>query len=675
MMFENNSIQASVKASLLAAVFESAMDAIITVDQQQKIILFNHAAEVMFGWRRRDVIDQPLEKLIPQRFRPLHANHVQAFGATDTSSRRMGGLTPVIHGLRANGEEFPLAISISQVVTPAGKLFTAIVRDITAQQASQAHLRLLETSISHLNDMVVITEAASVEKPELRIVFVNAAFERHTGYSRAEVLGRTPRFLRGPLTQRLELDRIGAALRTWQPVRTELISYTRGGQPFWVELDIMPIADTNGTVTHWVGVQRDITKRKRAERALADSAVENARLLEAGSQLNIGLDRQVAERTEALARQEALFRTLAEQAPQVIWTLDVTGNITYFNQAWLELVGGTLQQWTGRQWVAAIHPEDRPGHRANWLLARVSGQPFSGTHRVLCQDGSVHTMAYRATPVRDERGAVMFWVGIDADVTEFKLIETALRQRNQELANSERALRELASRQMAIKEVERQRIAQEIHDELGQRLTVLRMDVAMLPRAVETSGGLLVPLSVGLLKEQIDDILAVVRDLAGKLRPAAIDLGLCVAAEALVENFQASLGIPCTLSDQLPAGLALDEPRTLGAFRILQEALTNAARHAQAGSIHITLMVLDDQLLLRVRDDGRGFAVSAQPGQPGFGLPGMRERATALGGRVDVASHPSHGTTVEARFPLHCPLQPAIVLPPGYDPLDLVPLL
>ena len=673
-MLENQPLHAAAKAAVLDSVLESATDAIITVDAQQKIVFFSPAAEAMFGWRRQDVMHQPLEMLIPQRFRAGHDRHVEAFGTTGATSRSLDGLAP-LHGLRANGAQFPVSMSISQVATPAGKLFTAIVRDVTDHRVSQAQLTLLKTSLSYLNDMVVITEVEPLDEPGPRIVFVNAAFERHTGYSCAEVLGRTPRLLQGPQTQRLELDRIGAALRVWQPVRAELINYTKSGQPFWVEIDILPVADATGLLTHWVCVQRNITQRKQTEQALADSAAANARLLQQLGQLNIGLDRQVAERTEALARQEALFRALAEHAPQVIWMLDLTGNVTYINQVWLDLVGGTLQDWTGRQWLAAIHPEDRAGLRAGWLLAQAGGQPFSGLRRVMCQDGSVHTMAHRGTPVRDECGTVIFWVGIDADVTEFKLIETALRQRNQELASSERALRELASRQMAIKEIERRRIAQEIHDELGQRLTVLRMDVAMLPRAVQASGALLVPLSVALLKDQIDDILAVVRDLAGKLRPAAIDLGLSVAAEALVENFQTSLGIPCTLSDQLPAGLALDEPRTLGAFRILQEALTNAARHAQADSIQITLALLNDQLLLRVHDDGRGFAVSAQHGQPGFGLPGMRERAAALGGRVDVTSRPGHGTTVEARFSLHCPLQSAIVLPPGYDPLDLVPLL
>ena len=692
------------------------MDAIITVDLQQHIVLFNRAAEKMFGWRRQDVMHQPLDKLIPGRFRPAHAGQMAQFGATGTTARGMTASAVLIYGLRANGQEFPVDVSISQVDTPEGKLFTAMVRDITAQQASRAQLRLLETSISHLNDMVLITEARPVDEPGPRIVFVNAAFERHTGYSRQEVMGRSPRFLQGPLTQRPELDRIAAALGTWQPVRAELINYTRSGQAFWVEMDIVPIADANGWFTHWVSVQRDITERKRAEQALVDSeqryaalfastpvpmwvfdrashqfmtvnqaaiedygysaaefgsmtlfdihvdavrgclphylagavqkrqgsgqhrrkdgsvffvdvvaqpiqyagqpacfvvaldksarvkvekevqnhlstlqraadaaqaitwhttlegmvqelaeqargvigahqavvslaaerdgrpgaqalslsgeyaqyrdqpllahglaiyakgcygarpvrmaqaelqahpdwcgvgshaerecmlqgwlavpltgrdgqpvgllqlsdkyegefiqqdeyvatelaqlasiAIVNVRLLQEVSQFNTGLEHKVAERTVALARQEALFRTLAEQAPQVIWTLDPSGDVTYFNHAWFELVGGTLQDWTGRQWFAAMHPEDLPGIEANWLLAQASQQPFSGIRRLLCKDGSVHTMAYRASPVRDEQGMAAFWVGIDADVTEIKRIEAALRVSNQEL--------------------------------------------------------------------------------------------------------------------------------------------------------------------------------------------------------------------------------------------------
>ena len=709
-------MDAAITASLLAGVLESATDAIITVNAQQKIILFNQAAEKMFGRPRQEVLQQPLECLIPGRFRQDHVVQFEQFGATGATSRSMGSLATVIYGLRASGEEFPIEVSISQVDTSEGKLFTAIVRDITTLHASQAQLRLLEASIFHLNDMVVITEAEPISEPGPRIVFVNAAFERHTGYCRQDVMGKSPRFLQGPLTQRGELDRMGVALRAWQPVRAELINYTKSGETFWVELDIVPIADAGGSFTHWVSVQRDITSRKQAEQALRDSeqrhaalfasapvpmwvldqastqfldvnqaaiedygysqaefltmklvdihagdaldcplrsavgsprkrhgpyahrrkdgsvffvevvvrpvqnagraacfvvalditaqtraeaevreqvytlqrgadaaqaitahrtlegmvaeiadqargvigahqaavclavdgegaqaihalslskeysasrsrlplaygsgiyargtnrtrpvrltqaevqahagwrqvcsaedcerlmrgwlavpltgrdgrylgvlqlsaryegdftpqdeyvatemaqlaciAVENAGLMQEVSRLNTGLEKQVAERTAALAHQEALFRVLAEQAPQIIWTTDPKGEVTYLNHAWFDLMGGTLQDWTGWQWTAVLHPEDIPGVNQNWTLAKTGRLPFAGIRRWLCQDGSVHTMAYRASPVLDDQGQIAFWVGIDADVTEFKLIEAALRRSNEEL--------------------------------------------------------------------------------------------------------------------------------------------------------------------------------------------------------------------------------------------------
>ncbi|MDP3706637.1 MAG: ATP-binding protein, partial [Polaromonas sp.] len=167
---------------------------------------------------------------------------------------------------------------------------------------------------------------------------------------------------------------------------------------------------------------------------LASAAMENARLLEEVSQLNAGLEQKVAERTASLARQEALFRALAEQAPQVVWTANPDGAVTYANRAWFDLMGGTLEDWTGtHRWFAVVHPEDVPGVKAAWLAANASQSPFAGIRRLLARDGSCHTMAYRASPVLDEHGAIAFWVGIDADISEIKAIETALRLSNEEL--------------------------------------------------------------------------------------------------------------------------------------------------------------------------------------------------------------------------------------------------
>jgi len=139
------------------------------------------------------------------------------------------------------------------------------LRDVSERRRSQEQLLLLQTSISHLNDIVLITEAGLLNAAGPRIVFVNDAFERQTGYRRDEVLGQTPRLMQGPLTQRSELDRIRSALDKAQPVRAELINYKKSGEIFWLELDIVPVDDVTRGLTHWVAVARDITQRKAAE--------------------------------------------------------------------------------------------------------------------------------------------------------------------------------------------------------------------------------------------------------------------------------------------------------------------------------------------------------------------------------------------------------------------------
>src|SRR6185295_7437791 len=126
-------------AARLSGLLESAMDGIITVDSGQRIIFYNRAAEKIFGWSPIQVIGRPLDMLMPKRFRSAHAQQLRHFGETGVTSRRMGGAT-VIHGLRTNGEEFPMEASISQVETGDGKLYTVILRDVTERERAQQEL-------------------------------------------------------------------------------------------------------------------------------------------------------------------------------------------------------------------------------------------------------------------------------------------------------------------------------------------------------------------------------------------------------------------------------------------------------------------------------------------------------------------------------------------------------
>jgi PAS domain S-box-containing protein len=168
--------------------------------------------------------------------------------------------------------------------------YVSVRTDITEQK--KLHLKLMtqveklslyHNVISHTNDMVVICKAEPINEPGPKTIFVNKAFEQITGYSKEEVIGKTPRMLQGVDTDRETLDRIRRALENWQPIREEILNYTKSGEPFWNEVSIFPVANAKGWYTHWVSVQRDVTSRKRQEEQLKLALEEAQVALEAKS--------------------------------------------------------------------------------------------------------------------------------------------------------------------------------------------------------------------------------------------------------------------------------------------------------------------------------------------------------------------------------------------------------
>ena len=162
--------------------------------------------------------------------------------------------------------------------------------DITERKEAEEELRLLGAAVAGLNDVVLITEAEPLAEPGPPIVFANEAFERITGWRREEVLGRSPRLLQGPLTDRAELARIGAALRRGEPVHAELVNYRRDGAAYWVEIDILPLRDAQGRISHRVSVQRDITERRQAQQRMLEAQAELQATLEAVPDLLFDMD-------------------------------------------------------------------------------------------------------------------------------------------------------------------------------------------------------------------------------------------------------------------------------------------------------------------------------------------------------------------------------------------------
>lgn len=241
-----------------------------------------------------------------------------------------------------------------------------------------------------------------------------------------------------------------------------------------------------------------------------------------------------------------------------------------------------------------------------------------------------------------------------------------LKRGNERLLQSREALRRLSAHQTEVREEERKRIAAEVHDDLGQRLTVMRMDIALLPRSLPPDQRSALESQVNHLLASLDQVMARVRGLARQLRPPGLDFGLASAVESLIEEFESGLGIPITLTMELPAQTPVNDHQATALYRMLQEALTNVARHARARSVRVTLRAGPGGLRLRVQDDGQGFATGDTA--RGFGLSSLRERAHALGGQCTIRSTPQEGTVIEAVLPLASHPAPALPAPAAPGP-------
>ena len=271
-----------------------------------------------------------------------------------------------------------------------------IMTDVTKQKLAEERLRLLELVAVNANDAVLIAEAWPFEEPGPRIVYANEAFTRMTGYTEEEVIGETPRLLQGEKTDREQLDKIHAALSSWDPVRVELTNYRKDGTEFWVELNIVPVADENERVTHWVSVQRETTERRLVEERLRKSEADLKR----------------AERIARLGNWE--------------WN-PTSGDLNWSDEVF-RVYGFTPGEFvpTFSKFTEAVHPEDRERLTRAIDDALNRGAPYDLEHRLNSPDGEERIVRCRGEVERDEDGEPTLMFGTAQDVTEQKLAARAL---------------------------------------------------------------------------------------------------------------------------------------------------------------------------------------------------------------------------------------------------------
>lgn len=339
---------------------------------------------------------------------------------------------------------------------------------------------------------------------------------------------------------------------------------------------------------------------------------------------------------------------ISSNIPCMVFQLEQIGDALAFNyvsDGSNDVCGMTAERicTDPRVFLDLIHREDRAAFHESKERSKESLTLWNWEGRLALANEWTKWVNLRATP-RRIGATITMWDGVMFNISQSKKNEAEIEQ-------SREMLRALSVHQMAAKEEEGKRIAREIHDELGQRLTVLRMDVMMLPKVTGEQSAPLTE-AAGRMKDTIDGILRIVRDISSHLRPAALDIGLVLAVEWLLDDFQTSLGIPCNFTNKIDESVVLDDERATGIFRILQESITNVARHANATRIDVSLEIIGEHLHLLVKDDGVGYEAKRRNNQATFGLRGMRERALAIGGETSILSSPGGGTTVFASIPL-----------------------
>ena len=343
---------------------------------------------------------------------------------------------------------------------------------------------------------------------------------------------------------------------------------------------------------------------------------------------------------------EAKVEEVLQSAMDAIITVDEQQCVLRFNQAAEKVFGWPRERIIGEPLDKLIPPRFRPSHAAhiaNFAATGVTSRRMGAQNVLVGVHADGHEFPIEASISQHAESGRKFFTVILRDVTERVKAEDALRRSKDEL-------RELGAVATSIREQEKSRVARELHDELAQALTALKMDVNWVRERVGAEPEVADKLVS--MQNMLDTTVKATRRISADLRPLMLDdLGLIPAAEWLVNNFTQRHGIECSFSVD-PADLELQDPYATAIFRILQESLTNVARHARASHVDVTLDSADGEVTLRVRDNGCGFQLGDPRKPNSFGIVGLRERVYLLDGEITVETSPGSGTTVEVRIPL-----------------------
>lgn len=349
---------------------------------------------------------------------------------------------------------------------------------------------------------------------------------------------------------------------------------------------------------------------------------------------------------DKIQQSEALYQTIVENAHDAIWTVDTQGNFMFVNRRGEEIGGYKLSELAGKNFAPLIHPGDLPKVK-DLFLETLQGRFHNFEVRFYAKDGNIRVLEMNSVPLY-KNSSVIGLFSIGRDITEHRKAEDALRE-------SEKQLRYLSSQLLTAEETERRRISKEVHDELGGALTVLKLRLSFIEKGLKQDQ-VTVKEECEATSQYINQIIENVRRLSRDLTPSILeDAGLSAAIRWLIGNSNKNYHINATL-DVVDIDHLFPPNAQIIIYRILQEALTNIGKHAQAKKVSMVIEKHDDGVSFSVEDDGIGFdvlrAATINPDERGLGLAIMDERARMLGGSLEIWSDKGKGTRISFHIPL-----------------------
>lgn len=434
--------------------------------------------------------------------------------------------------------------------------------------------------------------------------FLNPAWTEILGFSREESLGRACHSFVYPEDEgKMDLFCNEVFTRTDKQHQLELRMLNRDGKICWMEFNARALKDDEGKLTGVSGIIRDITASKEA--------------------------------VEQIIREKELSDSVINTLPGIFYIYDNKGTFYRWNR--------NLEQVTGYSGEEIVHMKpleffDEP--EQDYMAERIKAAFVNGAasaESFLFTKGR-EKISYYFNCITINYEGENCTMGMGIDMTERKKVEKQLQE-------STMQLRELSAHLQDVREEERTAIAREIHDELGQQLTVLRFDISWLQSKLQLEDEILSK-KLESIQSLLEKAMTTIRRLSSELRPSLLDdLGLSDTIEWYLQDYKQRFGIQTYFHNSMDDDLVHDKAKT-ALFRIFQESLTNVIRHAGATKVRVKLSVAEGQVVLRIEDNGVGFRMEEVAGKKTLGLIGMKERSLLLGGKCQIESSPGNGTVV-----------------------------